>query len=69
MALVTFSTEAQILSSLTLINGQASRESLIRKLPTIAGGFTYICKGLRKGLEVRHKYENSFIHSTDLVFD
>ncbi|KAF5896864.1 epithelial chloride channel protein-like, partial [Clarias magur] len=51
VALVTFSTEAQILSPLTLINGQASRDTLVKKLPETAGGYTYICKGLRKGFE------------------
>ncbi|KAB5550043.1 hypothetical protein PHYPO_G00049120 [Pangasianodon hypophthalmus] len=52
VALVTFSTEAQILNRLTLIDKQASRDNLISKLPTVANGYTYICKGLRKGLEV-----------------
>lgn len=52
VALVTFSSDAQILSPLTLINGQASRDNLTSKLPKIAGGSTYICKGLRKGFEV-----------------
>ncbi|KAF5896863.1 epithelial chloride channel protein-like, partial [Clarias magur] len=51
VALVTFSSEAQILSNLTLIDGPASRASLINKLPTTADGLTYICKGLRKGFE------------------
>ncbi|MCJ8739746.1 hypothetical protein PDJAM_G00050720, partial [Pangasius djambal] len=51
VALVTFSTEAQILNPLTLIDGQASRDNLISKLPTVANGYTYICKGLRKGFE------------------
>ncbi|XP_046718337.1 calcium-activated chloride channel regulator 1-like isoform X1 [Silurus meridionalis] len=52
VGIVTFSSEAQILSPLTIIDGQASRDNLIRKLPTIASGGTYICKGLRKGFEV-----------------
>ncbi|KAM9468702.1 calcium-activated chloride channel regulator 1-like [Clarias gariepinus] len=51
VALVTFSSDAQILSPLTLINGQASRDSLVNKLPKVAAGGTYICKGLRKGFE------------------
>ncbi|XP_053363968.1 calcium-activated chloride channel regulator 1-like [Clarias gariepinus] len=51
VALVTFSSDAQILSPLTLINGQASRDSLVNKLPKTATGGTEICKGLRKGFE------------------
>ncbi|KAM9468703.1 calcium-activated chloride channel regulator 1-like [Clarias gariepinus] len=51
VALVTFSSEAQILSPLTLIDGQASRDSLVNKLPTTASGGTSICKGLKKGFE------------------
>ncbi|XP_053363631.1 calcium-activated chloride channel regulator 4A-like [Clarias gariepinus] len=52
VGLVTFSTNAQILNSLTEIDGQAKRNLLINKLPTAASGSTYICKGLRKGFEV-----------------
>ncbi|XP_060799224.1 calcium-activated chloride channel regulator 1-like [Neoarius graeffei] len=52
VGIVTFSSDAQVLSPLTLIDGQASRDSLINKLPTVAGGYTYICKGLKKGLEL-----------------
>ncbi|XP_053362895.1 calcium-activated chloride channel regulator 1-like [Clarias gariepinus] len=51
VVLVTFSSDAQILSPLTLINGQASRDSLVNKLPETASGGTQICKGLRKGFE------------------
>lgn len=59
VALVTFSSTAQILSPLTEIVGQASRDELIGKLPITAGGGTYICNGLRKGFEVRQTLENS----------
>lgn len=72
MALVTFSTEAQILSQITLIDGPTSRDNLINKVPKTAAGSTYICKGIRKGLEVRHRCENtcySFIHYTDRVLE
>ncbi|XP_076831823.1 calcium-activated chloride channel regulator 4A-like isoform X2 [Brachyhypopomus gauderio] len=52
VGIVTFSTNANILSSLTLIDGQASRDTLIRMLPSSAGGSTSICLGLQKGFEV-----------------
>ncbi|KAI5628691.1 epithelial chloride channel protein-like isoform X1 [Silurus asotus] len=55
VALVTFSSNAQILTPLTKIEGQATRDELISKLPTIATGQTFICKGFRKGFEVRKK--------------
>ncbi|KAI5607198.1 epithelial chloride channel protein-like isoform X1 [Silurus asotus] len=55
VALVTFSSNAQILTPLTKIEGQATRDELISKLPTIASGQTFICKGFRKGFEVRKK--------------
>uniref|UniRef100_A0A4W4HG12 VWFA domain-containing protein n=1 Tax=Electrophorus electricus TaxID=8005 RepID=A0A4W4HG12_ELEEL len=51
VGIVTFSTDAAILSGLTLIDGQSSRDTLIAKLPSTAGGSTFICKGLLKGLE------------------
>ncbi|XP_046718336.1 calcium-activated chloride channel regulator 1-like [Silurus meridionalis] len=51
VALVTFSSNAQILTHLTKIEGQATRDKLISKLPTIAAGQTFICKGFRKGFE------------------
>ncbi|XP_046718340.1 calcium-activated chloride channel regulator 1-like [Silurus meridionalis] len=52
VGLVTFSTDAQILSPVTKIDGPATREKLISSLPTVASGSTYICKGLRKGFEL-----------------
>uniref|UniRef100_A0A4W4HNJ6 Chloride channel accessory 1 n=1 Tax=Electrophorus electricus TaxID=8005 RepID=A0A4W4HNJ6_ELEEL len=54
VGIVTFSTDAAILSGLTLIDGQSSRDTLIAKLPSTAGGSTFICKGLLKGLEVTY---------------
>uniref|UniRef100_A0A4W4HNZ2 VWFA domain-containing protein n=1 Tax=Electrophorus electricus TaxID=8005 RepID=A0A4W4HNZ2_ELEEL len=48
VGIVTFSTDAAILSGLTLIDGQSSRDTLIAKLPSTAGGSTFICKGLLK---------------------
>ncbi|XP_058240885.1 calcium-activated chloride channel regulator 1-like isoform X2 [Hemibagrus wyckioides] len=52
VALVTFSTNAKVLSTLTLIDGQATRDRLKNMLPTTANGETYICKGLREALKV-----------------
>ncbi|XP_053503622.1 LOW QUALITY PROTEIN: calcium-activated chloride channel regulator 3A-1-like [Ictalurus furcatus] len=57
VALVTFSTEAQILTQITLIDGPTSRDNLINKVPKTAAGSTYICKGIRKGLEALRKDE------------
>ncbi|KAI5625498.1 epithelial chloride channel protein-like isoform X1, partial [Silurus asotus] len=52
VGLVTFSTDAQILSPLTKIDGPAARQKLINSLPTVASGSTNICTGLRKGFEL-----------------
>lgn len=43
---------AKILSPLVLINGEASRQQLISRLPVNAVGGTCIGCGLRKALEV-----------------
>ncbi|XP_073671679.1 calcium-activated chloride channel regulator 3A-1-like [Paramisgurnus dabryanus] len=52
VGIVTFSDEASILKKLTHIDNDTTRKELIESLPTIADGWTYICKGLSKGLEV-----------------
>nr|XP_055053705.1 calcium-activated chloride channel regulator 4A-like [Misgurnus anguillicaudatus] len=52
VGIVTFSNEAYILKKLTHIDNDITRKELIKSLPTTAGGGTYICKGLFKGLEV-----------------
>lgn len=68
MALVTFSSTAEILSPLTVIDGKASRGQLISKLPITAGGGTYICRGLRKGFEVRNMISFIFSYMVQIVF-
>ncbi|XP_073719443.1 calcium-activated chloride channel regulator 4-like [Misgurnus anguillicaudatus] len=52
VGIVTFSSDASILKKLTRIENETTRKELIKSLPTTAGGGTYICKGLFKGLEV-----------------
>lgn len=59
VALVTFSSKAKVLSSLTLIDGQATRDRLIHMLPIKANRATNICDGLREGLKVRDLCKDS----------
>uniref|UniRef100_A0A4W4HP12 Chloride channel accessory 1 n=1 Tax=Electrophorus electricus TaxID=8005 RepID=A0A4W4HP12_ELEEL len=66
VGIVTFSTDAAILSGLTLIDGQSSRDTLIAKLPSTAGGSTFICKGLLKGLEVTYNSCTENLYSIQL---
>ncbi|KAI5628687.1 epithelial chloride channel protein-like isoform X1, partial [Silurus asotus] len=67
VALVTFSNEAQILTHLTKIEGQATRDELISKLPTIASGQTFICKGFRKGFEALRMYDGETL-GKEIIF-
>ncbi|KAK3558574.1 hypothetical protein QTP86_021651, partial [Hemibagrus guttatus] len=67
VALVTFSTNAKVLSTLTLIDGQATRDRLINMLPTIAAGSTYICKGLREALKVLQNDDDKAI-GDEIIF-
>uniref|UniRef100_A0A4W4HLQ2 VWFA domain-containing protein n=1 Tax=Electrophorus electricus TaxID=8005 RepID=A0A4W4HLQ2_ELEEL len=69
VGIVTFSTDAAILSGLTLIDGQSSRDTLIAKLPSTAGGSTFICKGLLKGLEVTYNIQVLKQDNKDTVGD
>ncbi|XP_055717603.1 calcium-activated chloride channel regulator 1-like [Salvelinus fontinalis] len=52
VGIVQFTAMATILEPLTLIDGNASRDKLVRSLPPSAGGGTNICAGVEKGLEV-----------------
>ncbi|KAG7492191.1 hypothetical protein MATL_G00011840 [Megalops atlanticus] len=52
VGLVSFNNAALILSNLMEVTGPLSREQLAQKLPSVAGGGTSICAGLRKGFEV-----------------
>ncbi len=50
--MVTFSTDASTLSSLTHIDSDTTRERLVALLPKTASGSTNMCKGLNQGLQV-----------------
>ncbi|XP_072547017.1 calcium-activated chloride channel regulator 1-like [Salminus brasiliensis] len=67
VGIVTFSTNANILSSLTEIKGKASRDKLISSLPKIASGYTNMCTGLSKGFEVLRQDDGKTI-GDDVIF-
>ncbi|KAK2881350.1 hypothetical protein QQF64_008339 [Cirrhinus molitorella] len=67
VGMVTFSTNAATLSSLTLIDSDTTRERLVALLPKTAGGSTYICKGLNLGLEVLKK-DNGDVIGDEIIF-
>ncbi|KAI4871510.1 hypothetical protein NFI96_029132 [Prochilodus magdalenae] len=67
VGMVKFSTTADILSGLTKIDGKASRDSLINKLPTIASGSTNMCNGLRLGFQVLQQDDTSAV-GDDVIF-
>ncbi|XP_073718803.1 calcium-activated chloride channel regulator 4A-like [Misgurnus anguillicaudatus] len=67
VGIVTFSGEAYILKNLTLIDNDITRKELIKSLPTTAGGGTYICTGLFKGLEVL-KADNLDALGDEIIF-
>uniref|UniRef100_A0A8C8GZC6 VWFA domain-containing protein n=1 Tax=Oncorhynchus tshawytscha TaxID=74940 RepID=A0A8C8GZC6_ONCTS len=52
IGIVQFTATATIREPLTLIDGEASRDKLVGRLPLSAGGGTDICAGVKKGLEV-----------------
>nr|KAF6381526.1 chloride channel accessory 1 [Pipistrellus kuhlii] len=57
VGMVMFDKAAQVQSELMRIKGGAERDTLIRNLPTVAGGGTSICTGLRSAFTViRKKY-------------
>lgn len=53
VGMVMFDKAAQVQSELVQIKGGAERDTLIRNLPTVAGGGTSICTGLRSAFTVR----------------
>ncbi|KAL7825270.1 hypothetical protein AOLI_G00324770 [Acnodon oligacanthus] len=67
VGIVTFSTGANILNPLMQINGKASRDSLIEKLPTTASGVTNMCTGLARGFEVLKEDDQSTV-GDDVIF-
>ncbi|XP_043115262.1 calcium-activated chloride channel regulator 3A-1-like [Puntigrus tetrazona] len=52
VGIVMFSTDASTLSPLTTIDSDTTRESLIKLLPKVADGWTYMCKALDLSLQV-----------------
>ncbi|KAM9186556.1 calcium-activated chloride channel regulator 4 [Mergus octosetaceus] len=52
VGIVTFNSFASIQSPLQQITSDAVRQNLVNKLPTIAGGGTKICSGVRTGLQI-----------------
>ncbi|XP_052473200.1 calcium-activated chloride channel regulator 4A [Carassius gibelio] len=67
VAMVTFSTDASTLSSLTTIDSDITRERLVTLLPKIASGSTNICKGLNLGLQVLQK-DNGDVVGDEIIF-
>ncbi|XP_067222280.1 calcium-activated chloride channel regulator 3A-1-like isoform X2 [Chanodichthys erythropterus] len=51
VGIVSFSTDATLLSRLTTIDSESTREKLIKLLPSGANGWTYMCKGLDLGIK------------------
>jgi hypothetical protein len=68
--IITNRTQAKILSQLVEINGDASREALIARLPVNAVGGTCIGCGLQKALDVsytlfiitRQKFKSNYLY-------
>ncbi|KAG7487742.1 hypothetical protein MATL_G00026710 [Megalops atlanticus] len=67
VGIVTFSHTAQSLRPLTLIDGEAARETLVNSLPSTASGGTDICAGLAKGFEVLRK-DNGDTTGDEIIF-
>ncbi|XP_051963013.1 calcium-activated chloride channel regulator 3A-1-like [Xyrauchen texanus] len=67
VGIVTFSSNANTLSSLNLIDSETKRENLIKKLPSTADGGTYICKGLKQGLKVLEE-DNGNVVGDEIIF-
>ncbi|XP_036413623.1 calcium-activated chloride channel regulator 4A-like isoform X1 [Colossoma macropomum] len=61
VGIVKFSTNADIISSLTKVEGSAPRDSLINKLPRTVGGSTNMCTGLRLGFQVLQEDDQSTV--------
>ncbi|KAM9324774.1 uncharacterized protein PAF06_000863 [Gastrophryne carolinensis] len=66
VGIVTFSSDATIMSSLVKVTDTFKREQLKNLLPKIAGGGTNICAGVRKGFEV-NKQLDGITYGTEIV--
>uniref|UniRef100_A0A8B9GR90 VWFA domain-containing protein n=1 Tax=Astyanax mexicanus TaxID=7994 RepID=A0A8B9GR90_ASTMX len=67
VGIVKFSTNAEIVSPLTTLQGKESRDGLIRHLPKTVDGSTNMCNGLNLGFEVLKKDDGS-TKGDDLIF-
>ncbi|XP_043114930.1 calcium-activated chloride channel regulator 3A-1-like [Puntigrus tetrazona] len=67
VGIVTFSTRASVLSHLTTIDSDTTRENLIKRLPKVADGATNMCLGLALGLEVLQE-DNFDVLGDEIIF-
>ncbi|XP_052473318.1 calcium-activated chloride channel regulator 4A-like [Carassius gibelio] len=67
VGIVTFSTYASTLRSLTIIDSENTRETLIQSLPTVASGSTNMCLGLSQGLQVLQN-DNGDVLGDEIIF-
>uniref|UniRef100_A0A671S880 Calcium-activated chloride channel regulator 4-like n=1 Tax=Sinocyclocheilus anshuiensis TaxID=1608454 RepID=A0A671S880_9TELE len=67
VGIVTFSTDASTLRSLTTIDSDITRENLIKLLPKVASGSTNMCLGLSQGLQVLQE-DNGDVLGDEIIF-
>ncbi|XP_052471794.1 calcium-activated chloride channel regulator 3A-1-like [Carassius gibelio] len=67
VGIVTFSTSASTLRSLTIIDSKNTRETLIQSLPKVANGNTNMCLGLSRGLQELQK-DNGDVLGDEIIF-
>ncbi|XP_073674204.1 calcium-activated chloride channel regulator 1-like [Garra rufa] len=67
VGIVKFSTEAYTQSQLTRIDNESTREKLVKLLPKVAEGWTYMCKGLNLGLQELKK-DNGDVIGDEIIF-
>uniref|UniRef100_A0A8C1MVG8 VWFA domain-containing protein n=1 Tax=Cyprinus carpio TaxID=7962 RepID=A0A8C1MVG8_CYPCA len=67
VGIVTFSTSASTLRSLTIIDSDITRETLVQLLPKRASGSTNMCLGLSQGLHVLQK-DNGDVLGDEIIF-
>ncbi|XP_016328927.1 epithelial chloride channel protein-like [Sinocyclocheilus anshuiensis] len=67
VGIVTFSTDASTLRSLTIIDSNNARETLVQLLPKVAAGSTNMCLGLSRGLQVLQE-DNGDVLGDEIIF-
>ncbi|XP_042627614.1 calcium-activated chloride channel regulator 3A-1-like [Cyprinus carpio] len=67
VGIVTFSTSASTLRSLTIIDSNNTRETLVQLLPKRASGSTNMCLGLSQGLHVLQE-DNGDVLGDEIIF-